>query len=166
MHDFHIADINQAKDDVPKPWEGVDVDACSRFGRSGACGDLHRRENKASRPDRGGQFLLAIAIAEEVSEMGGWVIGPAHTLSEALSFARTEALDAALLDVSLGDLPSFAVAHVLMERRVPFVFTGSDEPPERAFQSIPILGKPFGSSALRRALAELMGPTELGCFGG
>jgi hypothetical protein len=61
-------------------------------------------------------------------------------------------LDFGVLEVNLNGEPVFAVARVLRERGIPFLFsTGYGEgsvPPE--FAHYPVLNKPFGLADLRR----------------
>ena len=102
---------------------------------------------------------VALTIAEEVTELGFTVVGPARTLSEGLALARSEVLDAALVDIALGGgEKAYPVAHVLSERRVPFIFiTGNTETPDAPFENVPVLRKPFGSAGLRRAVTQILG---------
>lgn len=89
-------------------------------------------------------FWVALTISEEITELGCAIVGPASTLSEALALAGTQDLDAALVDIGLGNDNSFPVAHALAARNVPFVFiTGRGEPPEVPFATIPVLNKPL-----------------------
>jgi DNA-binding response OmpR family regulator len=61
-------------------------------------------------------------------DLGWTMIGPATRLAEALSLARTEAFDAALLDVNLDGEMSWEVATILKRRGIPFAFsTGYNE---------------------------------------
>jgi len=77
---------------------------------------------------------------------------------DALEAAAKESCDAAVLDVNLGGQRVYAVAKVLAERRVPFIFvtgySGEALPPEYAEQ--PRLGKPFTAQQLIRALSNLV----------
>ena len=101
---------------------------------------------------------VALTIAEEVTELGCVVVGPARTLSEGLALARSEILDGALVDITLGGgEDAYPVAHVLSERRVPFVFiTGKTETPDVPFEKVPVLRKPFGSAGLRRSVTQIL----------
>ena len=101
---------------------------------------------------------VALTIAEEVTELGCVVVGPARNLSEGLALARSEVLDAALVDIALGGgEEAYPVAHVLSERRVPFIFiTGKTDIPDVPFENVPVLRKPFGSAGLRRAVTQIL----------
>ena len=73
------------------------------------------------------EALVAMMIQETLSEFGFHVLGPICTASEALAAARESLIDAAVLDINLGDGLVYTVAEILAERGVPFVFvTGYD----------------------------------------
>jgi DNA-binding response OmpR family regulator len=102
-------------------------------------------------------FWLALALTEEVEELGWRPVGPARNLSDALILARNSKLDAALLDFDLGGVNSLAVARILVERCVPFTFaTGGNENAGEPFQNVPTLPKPFNVAALRTALGNML----------
>jgi CheY-like chemotaxis protein len=89
--------------------------------------------------------LVAAETGDMLAAAEAAVVGPALSLEEGLSLAKSEKLDAALLDVHLGDVPVFAVADELARRGIPFVFlTGYgdtyDWPP--AYADTPRLTKP------------------------
>jgi CheY-like chemotaxis protein len=72
--------------------------------------------------------------------------------------ARDADIDAALLDVNLNGQDTFAVADILRERHIPFVFAtgyGADGLAER-FRGVPTLTKPFQRDELDRALQRAM----------
>jgi CheY-like chemotaxis protein len=76
----------------------------------------------------------------------------------ALVMARDADIDAAVLDVNLGGHDSFAVADVLNERHIPFVFAtgyGTGGVVDR-FRDVPTLTKPFRRDDLERALRRAM----------
>jgi CheY-like chemotaxis protein len=101
---------------------------------------------------------IALMMAEEVTELACVVVGPARTVSEALALAHSQLLDAALVDIELGDETAFMVAQVLADRHIPFTFiTGFSKIPEAPFDNVPVLAKPFGTAALRRALSDMLG---------
>ena len=101
---------------------------------------------------------IALMMAEEVKELGCAVVGPAQSLSDGLALARGHVLDAAFVDIKLGDETAFPVAQVLADRHIPFTFTtGFSEPPDAPFQDVPVLAKPFGKAGLRRALIDMLG---------
>lgn len=57
-------------------------------------------------------MLVAMLIEDMLAEAGCVVIGPFARVPEALAAARTETVDAALLDVNVAGETVFPVAHV------------------------------------------------------
>jgi CheY-like chemotaxis protein len=101
------------------------------------------------------EMLVAMMISDMLTDLGHEPVGPAMRLEQALELARKERIDAAVLDINLGGgKKSFAVADVLRERRVPFIFAtgyGSKGGGE-AYRDVETLKKPFETTALGRAL--------------
>lgn len=101
--------------------------------------------------------LVATLLAETLESIGWQVVGPVGHLAAALAAARSESLDAALLDVDLGGQAVYPVAEMLDARSVPFVFvTGCHRaalPP--SFRGRPYLRKPFAPAELLATVARL-----------
>jgi chemotaxis family two-component system sensor kinase Cph1 len=68
-------------------------------------------------------FLVVSALEDLFQEFGWTTVGPATRVPDALLLARSEKLDAALLDVNLNGEMSWDVAIALKERGVPFLFS-------------------------------------------
>lgn len=100
------------------------------------------------------EAIVAIELECVLYDAGCEVIGPAHTLREAVSLAASEAIDVALLDVNLNNEMTFGLAADLVQRGIAVVLaTGYDDislPPE--VHSLPRVTKPFTSQQLRRTL--------------
>ena len=98
------------------------------------------------------EALVAMMIQETLAEFGFQVIGPIATASEALASARDSQLDAAVLDINLGDGMVYTVAEILGKRGVPFVFvTGYDaDSVDADFSGVPILQKPIERDMLQK----------------
>ena len=98
------------------------------------------------------EALVAMMIQETLAEFGFQVIGPVSSASEALSASRDSQLDAAVLDINLGDGLVYTVAEILSKRGVPFVFvTGYDaESVDSRFTGVPILQKPIERNMLQK----------------
>jgi DNA-binding response OmpR family regulator len=107
------------------------------------------------------EFLLADDLSQALREAGAIVLGPAPTVSEALSIIQAgPGIDGALLDVSLGREMVFPVAELLQARRVPFCFTTGHESqsiPHR-FASVARFEKPLNSEAVARAISSSLFP--------
>ena len=102
------------------------------------------------------EALVAMMIQETLAEFGFDVLGPVATVSEALAAAREPGIDAAVLDINLGDDLVYTVAEILARRGVPFVFvTGYDsDSVDARFSGIPVLQKPIERESLQRIFAN------------
>ncbi|HVI61516.1 MAG TPA: response regulator, partial [Bradyrhizobium sp.] len=98
------------------------------------------------------EALVAMMIQDTLAEFGFQVVGPLGTASEALAAARESHIDAAVLDINLGDGLVYTVAEILGVRGVPFVFvTGYDiDSVDPRFSDIPILQKPIERDMLQK----------------
>ena len=93
------------------------------------------------------EYFLADETRRKLEELGAIVIGPTANVRNALNLIDQEHVDAAILDVFLGDELVFAVADELEARQINFVFATGYDP-----SHIPVKYKGF-------ALCEK--PTEL-----
>jgi len=102
------------------------------------------------------EALVAMMIQDTLIEFGFQVLGPVSTASEALAAARERHIDAAVLDINLGDGLVYTVAEILAKRGVPFVFvTGYDaESVDSRFSGIPVLQKPIERESLQRIFVQ------------
>ncbi len=104
-------------------------------------------------------FLVVSALEDLFQEIGWTTVGPATRVSDALLLARTETLDAALLDVNLNGEMSWDVAVALKERGVPYLFStgygsGAMLPPGLA--GSPVISKPFDLEELERRIRAVI----------
>jgi CheY-like chemotaxis protein len=103
------------------------------------------------------EFLVSIALEEDLGEAGVVVVGPYNTLAGGLAAARSEAFDVAVLDVNLDGTHVYPLADELSGRGVPFVFlsgyTAADLPPR--FAAARRLSKPYEPSRLIEEIARL-----------
>ena len=97
------------------------------------------------------EFLVGLTTTDFLESIGCEVVGPAVRVADALDYARSEPLDAALLDINLADEMVWPVAEILRLKKVPFVFlsaffglNGLPEP----FALDPSLPKPLEASRL------------------
>ncbi len=103
------------------------------------------------------EVLVGMLVEEMLQELGYAVAALATHLDQALSFARRESFDLALLDINLNGKQSFPVADAVRARGLPFLFaTGYGSrilaPP---YADAPILQKPFSLEELRLALERI-----------
>jgi DNA-binding response OmpR family regulator len=84
-------------------------------------------------------------------------VGPASRLDEALKLANEAHIDAALVDVNLGEgIVSFPVCDVLTRRSVPFLFvTGTRDQIPAKFSAATVVEKPYSPADLMAALTLL-----------
>ena len=68
--------------------------------------------------------LIALDLADLMTEAGAMVIGPAHSLADAQALVESTPgrIDGALLDIDLGDQLIWPLATVLHERGIPCAF--------------------------------------------
>lgn len=103
------------------------------------------------------ELLVAMMIADMLTELGYEVAGTAGNLKAALEKASTLAVDFAVLDVNLNGERSFPAAEALAARNIPFLFaTGyGSRGLEHRYTQVPALKKPFDLKALEKAIIEL-----------
>jgi CheY-like chemotaxis protein len=107
--------------------------------------------------------LVTMFIQDTLGEIGCEVTGVASNYKDAIEKAKSLSFDVAILDLNLNGQTSFAIADLLSERRMPFVFsTGYDTATLPAqFQSVPVLHKPWQKPHMERALlAALADPNN------
>lgn len=137
---------------------------------------LLRRQEGGGAPERavampgrfaGRRVLLAedepsasLAIEGELRGLGCTILGRGGSAEQAMRLASQEAIDLAVLGVSLGGQPSFPVADLLMGRGVPVIFVTGYGDPEGQVQGerSAVLRRPIEAGALERAMARLMPP--------
>ncbi len=102
--------------------------------------------------------ILAITLQDILEELGHQVVGPAMRAAEALRFAEREPLEAAILDVNMGDGDSYPAAAALRHRAIPYVFaTGyGREGMEPGHDGTLVLQKPYRPSQVAAALAAIL----------
>jgi CheY-like chemotaxis protein len=102
------------------------------------------------------EYTIAGDMARWFEEAGVQVVGPAGSVRKALALVSSD-LDAAVLDVNLGDERVFPVADALSTAGVPFVFaTGYDAHiiPE-IYADVPRCEKPVDMMQLANLLSTM-----------
>jgi CheY-like chemotaxis protein len=107
--------------------------------------------------------LVAMMLADMLSELGHVVDGPHSRVKEAMASARNGDIQAGILDVNLGGESIYGVAEVLNSRGIPFVFiTGySAESIDRRFADVPVLQKPIERQKLQAVLSVIAAPVAV-----
>ncbi|QDA35774.1 response regulator [Paracoccus liaowanqingii] len=105
------------------------------------------------------ELLIVLVIEDTLTDLGAEVVGPVAHLDAALRLAAEASIDAAILDVNIREGNSYAVADVLAERGIPFVFCSgySDWALEERHRDRPRLNKPYTSKELEEQVLELLG---------
>jgi CheY-like chemotaxis protein len=102
--------------------------------------------------------LIAALAADMLHDLGAHVVGPAPSLARALALARTEPIDAAVLDINLRDERVDPVAALLRARRIPFVFaTGYGQGAMVPDGEPAVVEKPYTQEKLAEALVRALG---------
>ncbi|ACB94358.1 response regulator [Beijerinckia indica] len=96
------------------------------------------------------EILIAVMIEEVLLDLGCIVVGPIGKLEAAMQLARDEALDMAILDVSIRGGYVYPVAERLLARDIPIILAsgyGGWALPEN-LRDQPRLTKPFTTQEL------------------
>ncbi|OYZ16892.1 MAG: hypothetical protein B7Y35_02990 [Sphingomonadales bacterium 28-64-96] len=104
-------------------------------------------------------IFLTLALQDMCDSLGWALVGPAVTLADGLRLARAEPIDAALLDVEIGDSQSWDIAELLQQRGIPFAFTTGhslDRVLPARFSGAPILRKPFRLAGVEQMINTLL----------
>jgi CheY-like chemotaxis protein len=105
------------------------------------------------------EYFLADETRRKLEDLGAIVIGPTSSARRAFELLDQEHIDAAILDVSLGDQPLLALADGLDARDINFVFATRYDP-----TLIPVKYKGFvlceKPSSLEQIALALFGPDD------
>ncbi len=101
--------------------------------------------------------LITAMMEDWLSELGHVVVGPAHNLARALELAQSD-IDAAIVDVSLGQDNSYPLVDALIARGLPLALaTGHGQQGiDPRYRTQSTLRKPFDFAAFRRIVDELV----------
>jgi len=104
------------------------------------------------------EYFQAREIALALAKAGAEIVGPTAHADEVPGLIAAAPVDVAMLDINLGQGPSFEVARSIRDRNIPFLFlTGYDVsviPEDLAVP--PRLEKPVDQDVLIRRLVELV----------
>ena len=105
------------------------------------------------------EFIIMLELASLLEDAGAEIVGPFAGMREALAAAQVEAIDAAVLDLRVGNDNIAPVARKLAQRGIPFVFyTGQTEtdPMLAEWPGYRVLGKPAEPAVIVAALVRLL----------
>lgn len=123
---------------------------------------------KPMRPSVGARVLIleddvlnALLIEDTLQFAGHRVVGPAWSIAQALKLLDTREIEAAILDVQIGESVSFEVGYRLDELGIPWAITTAHAPSVVAphFPDVPLLAKPFTVAELQDLIAGLLDGT-------
>ena len=104
------------------------------------------------------ESLVAMWLEDLLTDLGCLVVGPANTITAALTLLDQQSVDAAILDINIAGEKVFPVADRLTALNVPFVFatgyglSGVQEPHAHR----PVIQKPYTMGTLQRALESVI----------
>ena len=96
------------------------------------------------------EMMVEMFLKDMLVDIGHEVVASKRSFNEGMEVAQSAQFDFAILDVNLRGVASFAIADVLRERRIPFVFAtgyGKIGIHDR-FADIAVLSKPFSIKLL------------------
>jgi CheY-like chemotaxis protein len=103
------------------------------------------------------EVLIAEMVVDMLKDLGATVVGPATSLAEGLALARSEKIDAAVLDVNLRGESIDPIAELLQGRGIPVLFaTGYGMAAASSRRNAPVIDKPYTQERLASALARAM----------
>jgi CheY-like chemotaxis protein len=107
--------------------------------------------------------FIIMALEAMCDSLGWALVGPATDAAQGLAMATEAAIDAALVDVTLGEGDAlghgWGIAAALQAREIPFIFITGHDPaglvPLR-FAGVPVVRKPFRLAAIEIPMAQLL----------
>lgn len=108
------------------------------------------------------EFLLGMALEEDLTAAGCVVVGPLPNLARAREAAQREQFDLAVLDINLAGEMVYPLADDLLARGTPFLFLsgyGAADMPQR-FRAIRRLPKPHDIALLLREMSSVRGAAQ------
>ena len=102
--------------------------------------------------------LVSMMLADMLSAFGHKVDGPYSRFGDAIHAAKTNNLQAGILDVNLGGEKTYAVADILTDRKIPFAFVTGYGPDTivSEFAHAPVLQKPIEAAKLHALLQQIV----------
>jgi PAS domain S-box-containing protein len=102
--------------------------------------------------------LVSMMLADMLSAFGHNVDGPYSRFNDAIRAAKSNNLQAGILDVNLGGEKTYAVAEILTNRKIPFAFVTGYGPDSvvSAFAHAPVLQKPIEAAKLHALLQQIV----------
>ncbi len=103
------------------------------------------------------EVLIALDLSHTFRAAGAEIVGPAGTADDALTLLSERQIDAAVVDVNLGEGDSLPIVHALARTGIPFLYyTGHEAPASLGWPRAKVIKKPALPSALVAAVSELL----------
>jgi response regulator RpfG family c-di-GMP phosphodiesterase len=105
------------------------------------------------------EYLIAMSLQDALEMAGSIVVGPVPSVDKAIKIIELNpGIDAAVVDVNLGGVLAYAVADMLIARKIPFVFTSGyeDNALRQRYSEVKNCPKPYLFQAMEQALVEAM----------
>lgn len=104
------------------------------------------------------ESLVAMLVEDMLLDLGHQIVSVVGRLDDAIAIARDADIDLAVVDLNLNGQRTDAVAEILRQRGVPFVFaTGYGAAGLHAeWRHAPVLQKPFQPRELEQAIAAAL----------
>jgi len=103
-------------------------------------------------------FIIALDLAGLVREAGAEPVGPVASVRDALGAIAAGGVDAAILDINLGEEDALEVADTLDRQAIPFAFATGYSPQDvlpPAHAAMPVLAKPYNAAEVRQLIETL-----------
>ena len=102
--------------------------------------------------------LISALLEEWLLELGCEVAGPVPLVADALRMIEDTSIDAAFLDLSVGDGDCMPVAAALEKQRVPFTFAtgGGMDGIESRFPTAAVMTKPYDFQDVKSAIERML----------
>jgi CheY-like chemotaxis protein len=102
--------------------------------------------------------LIATVLEDMLQDLGCTVVGPIGNMAFAVDLAKTEAMDAAIIDLNIRGGKVYPVAEVLRDRNIPFLLASgyADWTLREDFKDRPRLTKPYSAELVEQRLLKLL----------
>ncbi len=103
-------------------------------------------------------LMISLDICFFLEDSGHEIVGPAHSLSEAVSLASKASFDLALLDIDLGDEEVWNAANIIQDAGIPLAFVSGRIPGDRTpdrFVSSTYIPKPFCRETVQKFIQSV-----------
>ncbi len=103
--------------------------------------------------------LIATVLEDMLQDLGCTVVGPIGNMAFALDLAKTETMDAAIIDLNIRGGKVYPVAEILRDRNIPFLLASgyADWTLREDFKDRPRLTKPYSAELVEQKLLKLLG---------